>query len=88
MDFSKRYKLNNDELSARYDSLEIDCKFRVIDDYENNQSFCCDNTGNEILADLDEESATSFESSIFYCHTDHFGITAIDTDVKVDVCNR
>ncbi len=81
MDFSKRYKLNNDELSARYDSLEIDCKFRVIDDYVNNQSFCCDNAGNEILADLGEKSATSLEPSIFYYHPDHLGSTAIVTDV-------
>lgn len=49
IDYDEKYKSEVKELETRYDSLGNDCTFRVVNDYVNGKSFCCDNNEIEVF---------------------------------------
>jgi hypothetical protein len=74
------YADNNRALENRYDSLGWECNVRLVDDYVNNQSFCCDGGDFQLAESLGAQSATDTAPALYFYHPDHLGSTAMVTN--------
>ena len=74
------YADNNRALENRYDSLGWECNVRLVDDYVNNKSFCCDGGDFQLAESLGAQSATDTAPALYFYHPDHLGSTAMVTN--------
>ena len=81
IDYAKKYADNNRALENRYDSLGWECNVRLVDDYVNNKSFCCDGGDFQLAESLGAQSATDTAPALYFYHPDHLGSTAMVTDL-------
>ena len=54
---------------------------RLVDDYVNNQSFCCNGGDFQLAESLGAQSATDTAPALYFYHPDHLGSTAMVTNL-------